>query len=233
MQNATAIVETNNTLSTPNRSKSSSSDAKRMCLVDASDNASLSNELDYFDVASARAKNHVRALEIELQLARDNLSDALERLEEKHGVKTVEQEMKECKERDRKRPPPANVCLDIQNLPEVLEEYNEHIKASTDGKGALLLSIHPPTQEPELALKLVNVLRSSTRFANTDETGIVLYGPHRGATVKVLGQETDGKILARSIGSHTSTIVVEGQSVDKWSNNQTLLLDAESVGSAN
>ena len=45
-------------------------------------------------------------------------------------------------------------------------------------------------------------------------------------------KEGEDKLLARSVGSHTASTLVEGQPIDKWSNNQTLLLDADSVGRA-
>jgi len=216
-------------LSTPVRGKATtSSGAKRTCL--AMDDGSSLDALDHFDLASARAKSYARILEVELQTARDQLADAMQRLEEKHGVKSIEQEAKERKERDRKRPPPANVCLDMSNLSELLEEYADYVQAGTDGKGALIITIPPPTDDPALAVRLLDTLRSSVRLAASDQAGIVLYGPHRGATVKVVGREADGKLLARSIGSHTASTLVEGQPIDKWSNNQTLLLDANSIG---
>lgn len=216
---------------TPIRGKATTSnDAKRpsSCLTDDSE-----DPLDSFEMAGARAKKYARALEVELQMTRDKLVDAMQRLEEKRGVKTVEHETKERKERERKRPPPANVLLDMSNPQALLEEYAQYTQFTTDGKGALIITIPPPTDDAELSLKLCDTLRSSVRFATGDQTGIVLYGPHRGATVKINSVEDDGQLIARSIGSHVGTMLVEGQPVDKWNNNQSILLEPKSVGCTN
>ena len=228
-QTLSTTSNTSTAPATPIRGKATSTnDGKRACV--ALSDVTLPNALDHFEMASARAKSYARILEVELQTARDQLADAMKCLEEKHGVKTVEQELNERKEKERKRPPPANVCLDMSNLPALLEEYADYVQAGTDGNGALIVTIPPPTDDPGLAIKLRDTLRSSVRPAEPDHPGIVLYGPHRGATVKILEKDGEDKLLARSVGSHTASTLVEGQPIDKWSNNQTLLLDAESVG---
>lgn len=217
---------------TPIRSKAASSnDGKRACVVAKDACSTLSvDALEHFELASARATNYARTLEMELQMTRDQLADAMRRLEAKHGVISIDQEIQERKERDRKRPPPANVCLDVFGAHDLLKEYAQYIQYGTDGKGSLILTVAPPTDDPSLALKLFETLRTSVRLAQPDETGIVLYGPHRGANVKIVGKEADDTLIARSIGSHVGTTLAEEDVPDKWTNNQTVLLEPHSVG---
>lgn len=174
----------------------------------------------------ATLDSELRMWKTQWQAVQKRNEELQEQLLSAHGLESL-QKQAEKEARNRTLPDEVQLSFSPDQLKSLAQDYKY---TCTSASGGVLVQLERKRKREE-ADPLSKVAKQAVRGVGKGDLGLVLWGPHAGARVKVLSVDKgSGQLVVQCKKAHTADDDADGNKGDKWTTQTVTHLQAAQVG---